>query len=58
MKSFAVFSLLVALVIISYSEGSPVLPKGVQCPAEDVGNAVFFPDPTDCRYTYSQFIAP
>ncbi|KAI9562101.1 hypothetical protein GHT06_013066 [Daphnia sinensis] len=52
-KKFAIFVfVLAAFLVVSTSAMPPVARAAPQCPASDVGTAVFFPDPTNCKNYY------
>lgn len=53
MKKFELFVfVLAAFLVVSTSALPRVARSAPQCPANDVGTAVFFPDPTNCKYVW------
>ncbi|KAK4002627.1 Uncharacterized protein APZ42_015340 [Daphnia magna] len=53
MKKFELFVfVLAAFLVVSTSALPRVARSAPQCPANDVGTAVFFPDPTNCKNYY------
>lgn len=51
MKKVSIFAfVLVAFLVMSTSAMPGVARDAPQCPANDVGNVVFFPDSTNCKY--------